>query len=880
MPDLYDRFENEDKKNKKVICLGKEFDSEGKRRDYFREELRNKLPELKKMEGFPIGDDDDIINLSDPPYYTACPNPWLNEFIDDWERNKIDLQNKQIRKNQNKIVKPFATDISEGRHTWLYKAHTYHTKVPPLAIKKLIEHYTQPGDIVYDGFAGSGMTGLAGMLCDKPRNTIINDISPIASFMSHCYVSSVDIDNYRDELNRLLDEVESELGWMFSNSSTKYKKIKYYVWSDVYSCNNCSSEIVFWEAAFDKINKKFKDNFECPICGTKNSKKISERIIETKYDKLLGKTVKIYKQIPVIVASSMPGSNRLTKIALEKSDYEILKKIDNYLVPKNANELLNKMLFRDGQWGDQWKNCMHLRMISHVHQLFSERQLYYLLKLLEKLDLKKPEHKAILFTVTSVLQKCSKLMVYNADGIGRVQKGTLYISSVWQEMNLCHMLRISSKDMFRAVKEGMWSYLPKKNKITHTAQVNWAGSTLNIPLKEKSIDYIFTDPPFGANIPYSEVNFIWESLLKVFTPLKTDIVQSNIQQKDVNSYHKLMELGFKELYRILKSGCWMTVEFSNTKAQIWNGIQNALMRAGFVIANVSALDKKQGSFKAVTTVTAVKQDLIISCYKPSSEFDNKFQQDKHTDKGIWEFIEEHLDHLPIHLAKERATTTVVERNPKILFDRLISFFVSHNLLVPIDAADFQKVLRERFEERDGMFFTHEQLLSYEEKKKEFPEYVQASIFVASEQDGIYWLKQRLEKEKMTYQDIQPDWMQSLATVRKGDTIPELMTILEENFLKNEEGRWYYPDAENLADLEKLRHKRLMREFNFYLDAINKPKAKKIKEVRVEALRAGFKECYQQKNFGTIVKVAEKIPQNLLLEDEFLLQFYDIAIMKV
>ena len=57
-----------------------------KRREYFRAELRKKLPELKQIEGFPIGEDDDIINLSDPPYYTACPNPWLNDFIEDWEK--------------------------------------------------------------------------------------------------------------------------------------------------------------------------------------------------------------------------------------------------------------------------------------------------------------------------------------------------------------------------------------------------------------------------------------------------------------------------------------------------------------------------------------------------------------------------------------------------------------------------------------------------------------------------------------------------------------------------------------------------------------------------------------------------------------------------
>mgnify|MGYP006896877625 FL=1 len=74
--------------NEQITVLGKTFTTEEERRESFRNELRQKLPELKKMEGFPIGEDEDILNLSDPPYYTACPNPWLNDFIDQWEDKK------------------------------------------------------------------------------------------------------------------------------------------------------------------------------------------------------------------------------------------------------------------------------------------------------------------------------------------------------------------------------------------------------------------------------------------------------------------------------------------------------------------------------------------------------------------------------------------------------------------------------------------------------------------------------------------------------------------------------------------------------------------------------------------------------------------------
>ena len=298
------------------------------------------------------------------------------------------------------------------------------------------------------------------------------------------------------------------------------------------------------------------------------------------------------------------------------------------------------------------------------------------------------------------------------------------------------------------------------------------------------------------------------------------------------------------------------------------------------MANVISLDKMQVSYNAVDYPTSVKQDLIISCYKPSSEFDQKFNQLKHSDVGVWEFVAEHLEHLPIHLVSGNSTTAIIERSPKILFDRLIAFYVQRGLPVPIDAGKFQQGLREHFIERDGMFFTNEQVQEYDRKKTEVPNFVQLSIFVANEQDAIYWLRNILEKEPKTEQDLHPLWMKEVAgNMRKGDTLPEMRTILEENFLKNEKGQWYLPDPENEADLEKLRNNRLLKQFEIYKTEAYKPKGK-IKEARVEALRAGFKHCYQDKDFKTIVKIGDSIPNNLLMEDEVLLQFYDIASSRI
>src|SRR5690606_37905708 len=142
------------------------------------------------------------------------------------------------------------------------------------------------------------------------------------------------------------------------------------------------------------------------------------------------------------------------------------------------------------------------------------------------------------------------------------------------------------------------------------------GSTTNLAnFNSNSIDYIFTDPPFGANLNYSELAVFWESWLRVKTKNEFEAIQNKAQNKSLSTYKDLISLCFKEYFRLLKDGKWMTVVFSNTKAEVWNSINTAIQNAGFVVANVASLDKKKGSFKAVTSPTAVNQDLVISCYK-------------------------------------------------------------------------------------------------------------------------------------------------------------------------------------------------------------------------------------------------------------------------
>lgn len=863
-----DLFETHSTESKPVTVLGKTFSNDEERREYFREELRKKLPELKKMEGFPIGEDEDILNLSDPPYYTACPNPWLNDFINEWEKEKKELEKKGIRKADFEVTEPYAADVSEGKNNPIYMAHAYHTKVPHPAIMRYILHYTQPGDIVFDGFAGTGMTGVAANLCGSKhevlslseqdakigvRPSICSDLSPIASLIAASYNLPFNPMEFEKKANAILEKVEREWGWMYETEIKGRKaKINYTVWSDVFICKNCREEIVLWDETVNLDKKSIKKEFPCPHCGISTTKRTLEKVWETTYDDVLGTTVTMNKKVPILI--NYIQNRKRGEQRVEDYDLELIEKTNNIKTLKHRTYKL-----KDGY---NTLQPIQSNGIEFTHQFYTKRNLIYLSKIMELID----DNIFLKTWFTSALQRTTKLYKFTLNRKFGILTGTLYIPSLNVELNPYNILKRKIRD-FTAIQ-----YTERGNTIL---SINTA--TNLYPIEDNSLDYIFIDPPFGANIMYSELSSIWEGWINVQTNNKEEAIINPTQQKTLFDYQTLMNRSLQEFYRILKPGKWMTVEFSNTSASVWNSIQHSLQKSGFVVANVAALDKKQGSFKAVTTTTAVKQDLVITCFKPSKELLQKFSVPSNAD-NVWSFIDELLHRLPVHLLKDNFTTIVVERSPKILYDRLVTYYVQKGLNVPLNAQEFQKGLRERYIERDGMFFTAENAVKYEEKKSKAPQVVPMGLLVGNEEEGIEWLKRELSLKPKTYQELQPNWLQDLATPKRGDQLPELMQILDENFLKDDKGKWHKPDLEKEADLEQLRNKKLLREFTIYVEA-SKLKSK-IKEVRLEALRAGFKQCYQDKDYQTIVQVGDRIPNNLLMEDEVLLQFYDIAITRI
>lgn len=839
------------------------------------------LDKVRDIEGFPIGSDEDIIALSDAPYYTACPNPFIEEFIKEHGTPYDEATDDYHRE-------PFTSDISEGKHDPLYMAHSYHTKVPYKAIMRYILHYTKPGEIVFDGFCGTGMTGVAAQLCGDysscfsvgelntdnigSRRAIVCDISPEAAFIAYNYNSDFDLQTFVEYANRILEECQEECGWVYETQHKDASKqtkgiINYTIWSEIYICPNCSKEINYWEASVESDQEKMKRKAICPHCGVEISKGDCHKSLVPMYDEHTGEISEQAKCTPVRIVYDYNGK-RFTKEP-DSSDFEKIQKINKmqikYWYPTNL------MMNIGTEWGDYWRQY-HIG-ITRVNHFYFKRNLYVLAKCFSCIDkIEDKRIKSILkFWLSSIYSRSHKLNRYMPNHHRHVGplSGTLYIPFFQAEINILSLL----KEKLKSIKA--LGIIPDRSCVS----VQSSTDLKNIP--DQSIDYIFVDPPFGDNLHYSELNFIQESWLKVETNNNQEAIINNSQHKGLFEYQSLMEKSFASFYRILKPNHWITVEFHNSKNAVWNSIQEALQRAGFVIADVRTLDKQKGTTKQLSYSMAVKQDLVISAYKPKEELHRKIITHAGKPETAWAFISQHLANLPIVVDSDKngKLDIITERQGYLLFDRMVAYHIMNGMPVPIDATDFYRGLEDRFLKRDNMFFLPDQINEYDTARIKMDiEPIQFSMFVTNEKTAIAWLYQQLDEKQIgpqTYADLQPKFMQEAKTIDKNEKMPELLTILEENFLQDDKSRWYVPDVTKEGDLTKLREKNLWREFENYMNSKGK-----LKLFRSEAIRVGFSRLWKEKNYAAIVSIAERLPEKTIQGDQNLLMYYDISLSRV
>lgn len=144
-------------------------------------------------------------------------------------------------------------------------------------------------------------------------------------------------------------------------------------------------------------------------------------------------------------------------------------------------------------------------------------------------------------------------------------------------------------------------------------------------IDNQSIDYIFTDPPYGDAIQYSELSYIWNTWLNMEFDIEEEVIINPVQHKDKVTFNSQLSVFLKEAARVLKDDRYMTLCFQNKDITIWVDLAKEIKKAGFNLVDVSAYDTLGSPYNKSWSKYSPKSDFYITFKKSSSAKDDELK---------------------------------------------------------------------------------------------------------------------------------------------------------------------------------------------------------------------------------------------------------------
>lgn len=589
-----------------------------------------------------------------------------------------------MSKQNGALANLYGKPLPASRAGALYSAFSYPTKISPESIAVFIASHTSPGATVLDIFGGSGTTGLATLLCAHPskevlaladalnapvewgpRNAVLYEIGALGSFVADVMCHPPDGRAFREAAEELISRCETSAGSVYEAVDDHGDKgiIRHIIWSDLLECAHCHERTTFWDAAVNETPLlSISATFACPGCGRTSNVEDVPRVYETYHDALLGRDSLRRARVPKRVYGKTGRRNWAREA--NDDDVALLRSVEAMPVPACVP-------VAEIPWGDLYRAGYH-KGITHAHHFYTPRNLLVMGTVWREID-SAPESLrdslrllALSYNAThSTLM--TRVVVKNGGKdfvLTGAQSGVLYVSSLPVEKNIFEGLRRKAKTIaaaFDAVAGG-------GSTVTVVR-----GDSTDLDLADRTVDYVFTDPPFGDYIPYAEINFLNEVWLGELTERRNEIIVSQSQGKTVTSYATLMARAFREVARTLKDDGRATVVFHSARADVWRALQDAYRAAGLRVELSSVLDKLQGSFKQVASGASVKGDPLLLLVKGEGAAAHALDP---------ELVIRDL------IIQAAGSADNKERTPERLYSRFVARYLEHGLFVPMDAAGF------------------------------------------------------------------------------------------------------------------------------------------------------------------------------------------------
>lgn len=471
-------------------------------------------------------------------------------------------------------------ELTVGRGDPVYMAHAYLTKVPAPAIKPFIDAYTSPGDTVVDPFAGSGMTGVAAAMAG--RRARLFDISVLGQHIGRNYVNLVDPEQLTKHAESVICATQSELGDVYAVTCGVCKEaatLAKSVWSVVVECPQCSEPVVYYRA-LEAADWK-KPQMVCSACQGPISSR-NRRIGE----------------VPVLDSIDSECSSTQLDQSPCMGDVEInLEGIDY----PNVEITPDRQMYKASALG---KSGM-----TSIASYYSKRNLAVLATLRKYIGEVDDEaiRSKLLFAFTACLTRASKRYQWSKQRPLNAANANYYVAAVFYEWNVYSLFTRKIKAVLKSDNFVRSSRLghTEPSKVSTPDVTYELGSADKIALEDASVDYVFTDPPFGSNLFYADMALFQEAWLDGFTDVEQEAVidRSKGGKRTAERYETLLTDALRECARIVRPGGHISMVFGNSSGRVWGLVQRAIANAGLMLEpdKIVILNKGQRSVKGLAS---------------------------------------------------------------------------------------------------------------------------------------------------------------------------------------------------------------------------------------------------------------------------------------
>ncbi|WP_223317775.1 DNA methyltransferase [Leuconostoc mesenteroides] len=371
-----------------------------------------------------------------------------------------------------------------------------------------------------------------------------------------------------------------------------------------------------------KVSQKCNYLYEtfCPLCG----KKAVIQIAIWDNDVLARIRIKCPQDGLVIKDADSNDLGKIHRIHLEK-----IQLAESKLIDYPTDKVL-KYVKRSGK--------------ESIDELFTDRALIILSNFQSEIRKVKNYNvqQLLLFTFTSMLANVSNMLP------GDLEKATYksgwVISKFWTpkvhtERNIFHCFQLRVKAIIKGKKEVIGLNVKNLNLFVKDS------NHLEL-LENESVDYIFTDPPYGESIAYLALSQFWNSWLNLSVDYSNEIIIDSNRGKDYEDYDQRILKSFQEMYRVLKNNHYLSFTFHNRDLNVWKGVMDAVRKSGFVLQDITLQEQAVSSgTQGINKMNTLTGDFVYTLLKDSnknivSEFDKKEGNSKFfVEKLIDELIE-------------------------------------------------------------------------------------------------------------------------------------------------------------------------------------------------------------------------------------------------